>query len=62
MAEILPFALGRARPSVVAREAPCEIVFFPGVRVEYHDGASEPHTTREGRRAKRGCTKDALSA
>ena len=62
MAEILPFALGRGRPSAGGRETPCEIVFFPGVRVEYHDGSPEPRMKREERRARRGCTKDALSA
>ena len=62
MGDIIPFAKdGLDRPRK-RREAMGEIVIFPGIRVEYHDGTPSPPTSHPPRRAKRRRAKDALSA
>jgi hypothetical protein len=62
MAEILPFAISASKRTPRHREGTGEVVIFPGIRVEYHDGLPTPPTKRRPRRGKRGAGKDALSA
>lgn len=62
MAEILPFAKGRAERKRDARKAAGEIVIFPGVRVEYHDSSNEPPGKPRPRRSRRNSPEDVLSA
>jgi hypothetical protein len=63
MAEILPFAISASKRPPRHREGTGEVVIFPGIRVEYHDGAPPPPTKGRSRRGKRGAAKGAaLSA
>jgi hypothetical protein len=62
MAEILPFAKGRAERKRDAGKAAGEIVIFPGVRVEYHDPSHEPPGKPRSRRPRRNSAGDVLSA
>jgi hypothetical protein len=64
MAKILPFASDGATRKSSKREAAGEIVIFPGVRVEYHDGPPQPTQERRQQcRGRRNSAKDdALSA
>lgn len=62
MAEILPFAkTGPHRPRD-RQNAVGEVVIFPGVRVEYHDGPPTPPVRPRQRRQKRNSGTDALTA
>ena len=62
MAEILPFAISASKRVPRHREGAGEVVIFPGIRVEYHEGPPSPPTKGRQRRGKRGSAKDALSA
>ena len=46
MAEILPFAISASKRAPRHREGAGEVVIFPGIRVEYHDGPPSPPTKR----------------
>jgi hypothetical protein len=65
MAEILPFAIGDPRRTRHRRsgagESVGEIVIFPGIRIEYHDGPPTP-PTKGDRRGKSNSATGALSA
>ena len=52
MARILQFVKAGPERRRSARAGPAEIVFFPGVRVEYHDERAPP--ARNSRRRKSG--------
>ncbi len=62
MAEIFPFAISASKRAQRHYEGAGEVVIFPGIRVEYHEGLPKPPTKRRTRRSKRGSAKDALSA
>jgi hypothetical protein len=59
MAEILPFSRAGPTPNRIRRERTCEIVIFPGVRVNYEDEPAPPK--RPSRNPKRKRTKRPLS-
>ena len=59
MAKILPFATDGANRKRKAPVTGGDVVIFPGIRVEYHDGAPQPDA--KGRQ-RRGANKDVLSA
>ena len=59
MAKILPFAIDGASRKRKAPVTGGDVVIFPGIRVEYHDGAPQPDTKN---RQRRGASKDVLSA
>jgi hypothetical protein len=63
MAKILQFAPLPADQRRRTPEAPCEVVIFPGVRVEYHDVPPHPAGSGGSRRARRrSAAKSALTA
>lgn len=62
MAKILPFAMGEPGRKRHAGEVACEIVIFPGVRVEYNDRPPAPAGSGRPRRRRRSPAKDAALA
>lgn len=63
MAEILAFAkIGSHRPRDDRHSATGEVVIFPGIRVEYHDGPGTPPMKPRHRRAKRNPQTGVLTA
>jgi hypothetical protein len=63
MAKILQFARLAADQRRKLPDAPCEVVIFPGIRVEYHDVPPQ-HPAGSGgpRRRRRSPAKRALTA
>jgi hypothetical protein len=62
MAVILPFTTERTGRATKAGEGRGEIVFFPGVRVEYHDAPPSPPETSQPKRRRRNRRKRALGS
>jgi len=62
MAEILPFAKSGSHRPRDRQSATGEVVIFPGIRVEYHDGPGTPPVKPRQRRTKRNPSGDALTA
>ena len=62
MAEILPFTSADAHRRRKVADAAGEVVIFPGIRVEYHENASAPDTTKRQRRSRRRPSKTPTSA
>lgn len=61
MAKILPFTMGERGPKKKG-EVTCEIVIFPGVRVEYNDRPTAPAGNGRPRRRRRTQAKDVALA
>ncbi len=49
MAQILEFPKAASRKAAVCHTGPCEVVLFPGVRVEYHEDQSTVDLARRYR-------------
>lgn len=63
MGQVLPFQKSEAPRSRRVSGASADIVFFPGVRVEYHESPKAPEGTgRRRRRRRKESVEGALTA
>jgi hypothetical protein len=63
MGKILPFRKSEEVRTRRVDDTPAEVVIFPGIRIEYHDGTPAPEGNgRPRRRRRKGSADGALSA